>query len=73
MDKVQSDYLKLLSAIRSRKAKCADCARPIQESVTGVKHRNSESGQDSICDACFYQELGERLQSDMPNMTALAV
>lgn len=73
MDKVQSDYLKLLSAIRSRKTKCADCARPIQESVTGVKHRKAERGQESICDACFYQELGENLPSDMPHMAALAV
>lgn len=72
MDNVQTEYIKLLTAIRSRKTKCADCARPIQESVTGVKHRNVESGRESICDACFYQELGDSLPTDMPNMTALA-
>lgn len=41
---------------------CADCRRPICESTTGVKTR----GTDSVCDACFYTELGDHLPADMP-------
>lgn len=69
---VQTEYNQLLAAIRARKMTCADCGRRIQESVTGVKSRRTQGGTESICDACFYRELGENLPADMPHV-AVAV
>ena len=67
------DYNRLMNAIRARKTKCADCARPLQESVTGVKKRRIFDGEglELVCDACFYRELGEHLLDDMPRVPAL--
>lgn len=69
-ENVQTEYTRLLAAIRARKTACADCARPIQESVTGVKARKARNSTELICDACFYSELGDRLPSDMPHVAS---
>lgn len=73
MDEVETQYTQLLAAIRARKTLCKDCARRIQESVTGVKRRRNEAGgSELVCDACFYYELGENLPQDMPRLAISA-
>jgi hypothetical protein len=57
----------LLAGIRHCKPKCAVCARPLSESITGVRTRESEAGvQEKLCRFCFVDEIAEKVSNQLP-------
>ena len=57
----------LLAGIRHCKPKCAVCDRPLQESVTGVRTRESEDGvEEKLCRACFVDEIAGKVANQLP-------
>jgi len=57
----------LLAGIRHCKPKCAVCDRPLQESVTGVRTRESDEGiEEKLCRACFVDEIADMVSNKLP-------
>lgn len=57
----------LLEGIRHCKPKCAVCERPLQESVTGVRTRESDAGvKEKLCRSCFVDEIAEKVANQLP-------
>lgn len=61
------DFNALLEGVCALKPKCTDCGILLQESVTGVRTRLSDSGKaKKLCRACAVSEIGENLVADLP-------
>jgi hypothetical protein len=57
----------LLAGVRALKPKCAECGVPLQESITGVRFRQTEEGAtEKLCRACAVTEIGENLVTTLP-------
>ncbi|WP_199026608.1 hypothetical protein [Ralstonia sp. ASV6] len=57
----------LLAGVRALKPKCAECGIPLQESITGVRFRETDEGTtEKLCRACAVTEIGEELVTTLP-------
>lgn len=52
----------LLAGVRVLQPKCAECGCSLQESITGVRFRETNEGTaEKLCRACAVSEIGEEL------------
>lgn len=57
----------LLASVRALKPKCVECGVPLQESITGVRFRQTDDGEtEKLCRACAVAEIGEALVTTLP-------
>lgn len=63
----QLDFSGMFKQIRENKPKCVECGVSLQESVTGVRTRLNDLGeQEKMCRACAVEELADRIVQDLP-------
>ena len=57
------DVSAMVAAIRANWAKCVRCGAGLDPEQRDPKRVD---GEGAVCNACFYGDLGEHLQQDMP-------
>lgn len=57
----------ILATVRTLQPKCMECGIPLEESITGLRFRQTDEGAtEKLCRACAVTEIGEQLVTTLP-------